>query len=56
MMQRNLSIITNFFITKGKIVISKFLKLKNNINLLVQMVHVVYQYNSMNYKQNNTKK
>ena len=44
----------NFF--KGKIVISKFLKLKNNINLLVQMVHVVYQYNSMKYKQSNTKK
>jgi hypothetical protein len=37
-------IIANFFIAKGKIEISNFLKLKNYINILVQIVHVVYQY------------
>jgi len=54
-MQRYVFIIANFFIAKGKIAISKFLKLKNYINLLVRIVHVVYQYNSMKYKQINSK-
>jgi len=49
-------IIASFFIAKSKIAISNFLKLKNYINILVQMVHVVYQYNTMKYKKNNSKK
>ena len=55
-MQRKMSSSSQFFIAKGKIAISKYLKLKNFIKRLVQLVHVVYQWNSVKYKQINSKK
>jgi hypothetical protein len=54
-MQKNMLSSSQVFLKKeSKIAISKFLNSKI-INLLLKMVHVVYQYSSMKCKQINSK-